>query len=157
MSTEELQILHAKVWAFRREMADVWPTPPPIDAAAFAVTEAGEAIDAELRTRGGYARNNVKEPDLFGELADWALMLLTTLEPDCEIDHWAMHVQSTLPEMNYETGYVYWLLANNTRSFADSNIVGILHAIAVYPGMDLTAELDKRMNHIRAKHTPPAG
>jgi hypothetical protein len=156
MTTEEIQTLHAKVWAFRAELADVWPTPPPLDAAAFAVTEAGEAIDAELRTRGGYARNNAKEPDLFGEMADWALMLLTTLGPDYEIDHWATHVMSDLPAMNYDTALVYWSLSVGDYK-VDSNITGILHAIAAYPGMDLAAELDKRMKRIRSKHLPTAG
>lgn len=151
MKTEQMQELHQRVWTFRASMADVWPTPSPIDAAAFAVTEAGEAIDAELRTRGGYARNNAKEPDLFGELADWALMLLTTLGPNYKIDRWASHVKPTLPAMNYETALVYWSLSEDIANIA-SNITGILYAIAAYPGMDLAAELDKRMARIAAKH-----
>jgi hypothetical protein len=151
VNTNQLQALHANVWAFRHEMTDVWPTPPPIDALAFAVTEAGETIDAELRTRGGYARNNVKDPDFYGEMADWALMLLTALGPDCDIDHWSVQVPSVLPDMNYETAFVYWYLASNGLLDV-SRVVGIVHAVAAYPGMDLPAELDRRMARIRAKH-----
>ena len=62
-------------------MQDVWPTPDPLDALRFSFCEAGEAMDAYLRTKGGYARNNVKEPDLYGEMADCALMLFTALGP----------------------------------------------------------------------------
>ena len=152
MTTAELQALYDKTWALRAEIVETWPTPPPLDAAEFSCTEACEALDADLRTRGGYARNHAKEPDLFGELADWAMMLITTLGPDCVIDHWSEHVPSILADMNYETAFVYWYLTSGKLDV--SRIVGILHAIAAYPGMDLPAELDKRLAKIKAKHGP---
>ncbi len=37
------------VWDFRESAAAWWPTPAERDALRFAFTEAGEAIDAELR------------------------------------------------------------------------------------------------------------
>ena len=70
------------VWDFRREMGEAWPTPHQGDALRFAFTEAGEVLDAWLRWKGGYARNNNgKSMDVLDELSDVAMMLITALGP----------------------------------------------------------------------------
>ena len=78
-----LQPLHELVWSYRNdpELAAVWPTPPPDVALAFAFTEAGEAVDAWLRTDPRWARNNHKAHDEQEEWAD-CLMMLATAMPD---------------------------------------------------------------------------
>ena len=73
------QDLHDLVWRYRDELAEWWPTPPTDHALAFAVTEAGEAIDAWLRTFPEYARNNDKHHEELDEWADCAMMLVTAL------------------------------------------------------------------------------
>ena len=78
----ELAACHALVWAYRRELGAVWPTPGRVDALRFAVTEAAEALDAWLRTNPAYARNRAREMDVLDELADCAMMLLTALGPE---------------------------------------------------------------------------
>jgi hypothetical protein len=52
-NVETLQQAHAELWGFRAEMGDAWPTPDTLDALRFAVTEAGEALDAWMRARFG--------------------------------------------------------------------------------------------------------
>ena len=52
------------------------------------------------------------------------MMLITTLGPDCVIDHWSEHVPSILADMNYETAFVYWYLTSGKLDV--SRIVGIL-------------------------------
>ena len=56
-----LELLHAIVWDFRDEMEGVWPCPNKYDSIRFAVTEAAEAIDADLRENSEYARNHAKD------------------------------------------------------------------------------------------------
>ena len=150
-TTAELQALHAELWAFREEMAGVWPTPEPLDSLRFSFTEAGEAMDAYLRVKGGYARNHAKEPDVLGELADCAMMLMTALGSDYEFDRWSTAIPSTLEDIGSEIG-VTMLMATTKWRYCESPITGTLWAIAQYPGMDLPTELRKRMARIRAKH-----
>ena len=76
-TTKILQQAHAELWAFREEMADAWPTPDTLDALRFAVTEAGEALDAWMRAnRPQYARNRERldwDGAVLDELAEVAL------------------------------------------------------------------------------------
>lgn len=67
------------VWSYRNRLSDVWPTPPPLDCLRFAVTEAAEVIDAELRQNPIYARNNDKDLDPLDEVADCLMMLCSTM------------------------------------------------------------------------------
>lgn len=67
---------------YRARLSNVWPTPPPLDALKFAVTEAAEVIDAELRTNPSYARNNDKDLDPLDEVADCLMMLVTAMDSD---------------------------------------------------------------------------
>ena len=73
------------VWRYRDLLHDVWPTPPPDVALAFAVTEAGEAVDAWLRTEPRWARNNDKAHDEADEWADCLMMLVTAAERDSNL------------------------------------------------------------------------
>lgn len=57
----------------------VWVTPPPEDCLAFAVTEAGEAVDAMLRQKPEYTRSHDKKVSLEHELGDMAVMLASYL------------------------------------------------------------------------------
>jgi hypothetical protein len=153
---ESIQALHAKVWTFRADMADVWPTPGPLDALRFATSESGEATSDYLRVVGGYARNNHHEPDVLGEAADCAMMLMTALGPDENY-----HAYWPLWEQYYDLGIaVDWLadwcggLANKCAGKSNwrKSALSALATIDAMPGMDLAAELDKRLARIKAKH-----
>ena len=61
-------------------------------------------MDAFLRTKGGYARNNVKEPDLYGEMADCALMLFTALGPSYQFPPWIRLGFADLDSIAYDVG-----------------------------------------------------
>jgi len=156
------QDLHSKVWAFRNEMAPVWPTPNTLDALKFCVTEAAEALDADLRINGGYARNHTKEPNLYGELADCALMLLTALGPDWDnvpdIFDAIDEAQWPLDELvgNCADALYWYHISEQGRApdgWVFEEIVKALIAIRYYADdFNLEAELDKRMARLRAKH-----
>ena len=62
--------MHRLVWQFREDTADVFPVPSQHDSLRFAVTEAGEALDAHLRNNGTYKRNRDKDHSENRELAD---------------------------------------------------------------------------------------
>lgn len=57
----------------------IWVTPSPEDCLAFAVTEAGEAVDAMLRQNPAYTRSHQKGASLEHELGDMAVMLASYL------------------------------------------------------------------------------
>lgn len=79
LTKTDLCALRDLVWGYRRRLAHVWPTPPPLDALRFASCEAHEALDAWLRNQPGYNRNNDKALSVEAELADCAMMLVTAL------------------------------------------------------------------------------
>lgn len=156
MTAEELQALHAELWAFRAEMDanTAWKTPPVLDALRFAVTEAGEAMDAWLRVHGGYARNHEKQPDVYGELADCAMMLMTALGPEwkhdgtCETEYPCLDIAiDSLVEWIAPAPWAY-RCGESWTPFA----AGGMRDIALTPGMDLPTELRQRMERIRTKH-----
>lgn len=77
------------------EGAGVWVTPPPEDCLAFAVTEAGEAVDAMLRQKPEYARSHDKKVSMEHELGDMAVMLASYLiqgELPNDEDEWPSYV-----------------------------------------------------------------
>lgn len=80
------------VWRAREVLAVQWPTPDVVDAARFAVTEAGEVVDALLRRKAVYRRNVTKPADWEGEVADTLLMLLTVMGPK-----WTGPYQDVMP------------------------------------------------------------
>jgi NTP pyrophosphatase (non-canonical NTP hydrolase) len=72
--------LQEQVSAFRAQVEQWFPTPSPRDSMAFIVTEAGELLDAMLKS--GYAdaeylRNRPQEKDLETELGDLLFMTIT--------------------------------------------------------------------------------
>ena len=84
-----LNHLHNIVWDFRDEMDGIWPLPDKYDSIRFALTEAAEAIDAELRDNPFYKRNREKHMTIDHELAQCFLMIMTALGdemPDYVID-----------------------------------------------------------------------
>ena len=77
--------LRDMVWEVRKYLGDNWPTPNTEDSLAYAVTEVGEAIDADLRSRRpDDKRNNNRNVSVEHELAQAAMMLLTALGPEWE-------------------------------------------------------------------------
>lgn len=76
--------LSETVWTFRKDYEKYWPTPNKLDSLRFAFTEIAEAIDADLRGNITYRRNNQRNPSVEEELADCAIMLITSL-PNVEV------------------------------------------------------------------------
>ena len=82
MNITDIQTLHSLVWSYRNRLSSLWPTPSCADSLAFAFTEIGEAVDAQLRQNPVYNRNHDKNVDVESELADCLIMLLTALGSD---------------------------------------------------------------------------
>lgn len=163
-----LQQAHAELWAFRDEMGDAWPTPDTLDALRFAVTEAGEALDAWMRAnRPQYARNRERldwDGAVLDELADCAMMLLTAVGPDLPngfIGDWPI-------PFDWDIDWIVWQASRRLASGNDpferedneliqfSARLHVVWGIAAYPGMDLLPRLRSRYARIRAKHGRPA-
>ena len=158
ITREELQELHKELWALRDELEPNFPTPPPLDALRFSVCEYSEALDAYLRIKGGYKRNHAKEPDIYGELADCALMLMTALRKQrlwinrspvwevhdlpFELSCLASELGTVLFECQVEGHWTY--LAEMA-----------LYRIATVPDMNMLVECRKRMAGWRAKWGKP--
>jgi hypothetical protein len=151
---DELQTLHGELWALRDAVEDNFPTPTTLDALRFAVTECGEALDAYLRTKGGYSRNHEKLPDIYGELADCALMLMTALGR--EYRHGGFGVATPKDIGSAIDNLTFWAsraLINHKANLHDEHgsAVIALAIIASAPGMDFAAELRKRMAKWQAR------
>jgi len=162
-----LQEAHSRVWTFRRKYSKWWSTPDALDSLRFAYTEAAEALDAHLRQKGGYARNNEREQDIVSELADCAIMLLTALGPNYEFR--PMNVTYSNPSEEYldwiagDVGaslaaYKRWEAITRkhgrdaNRHIYEEGILLALGFIVNYPGMDLVPMIDARLERIRRKH-----
>jgi len=151
-----LKECHAMVWATREKLADVWPTPDTLDSLRFAVTEAGEAMDAWLRDKGGYARNTDKQHSVNAELADCAMMMLTAMGETFSIPPSYLK----FPRTGLEE--IIWCVSIAAYSFAATNCdTGIawsnrgLIEILRYPDLDLRTELSARLERIERKHGQP--
>lgn len=154
--TETLRTAHGLVWTARAELEPYWPTPNTQDALLFALTELGEAVDADLRTNGDYARNRDKSLSVLDELADCAMMLLTAMGPEArlsevnigEMTHaWTMYASELAGVMQMYPG----------GGWADYNMTLLLARIATHPGMQLTQRLTARLERIKAKRLPDLG
>jgi len=84
---EAYKMLADKVIETRAKVAHNWPTPDQKDSVLYAITEAGEALDAYLRVkRSGDARNHERERSVGRELAPCLMMLLTAQPSFVDID-----------------------------------------------------------------------
>jgi len=79
VSNLDVMGLHKKVWVWRREVEEFFPTPTSLDCIDFAFTEAAEALDADIRKNAGYKRNSQKAHSIEQELTQCALMLLSAI------------------------------------------------------------------------------
>lgn len=146
--TESIRESHAIVWRYRDELQDVWPTPPRDDALRFAVTEVGEAMDAWLRLRGGYARNNDKTLSVEDELADCAMMLLTAVGPEWA-EEWKVALNYPQRNLDVIVARVLESLYPGTSQLWLDRALG---EIAAYIGeRELPARITARLERIKAK------
>lgn len=162
-TTKVLQQAHAELWAFRDEMGDYWPTPDTLDALRFAVTEAGEALDAWMRAnRPQYARNRERldyGEAVLDELADCAMMLLTAAGCNHAVDTWwndkpfSWDVDTITKNV---VDQLFGFPGDKSKEFTDfaDDCVWVTWGIATYPGMDLLPRLQSRYARIRAKNKP---
>lgn len=151
--TETVYHCHAIVWDMRRTLAHVWPTPNAQDSIRFAATEAGEALDAYLRTRPEFSRNRQRDHDELDEWADCAMMLLTAISPD-----YIYLGESPLP-VSGDPRTRDELVADVTdmlryRYQSPLFMLRAVGSIAVLPGMHLPTRLRSRLARIRERVAP---
>jgi len=143
--------LHQLVWDLRRDISSTWPTPITQDCLRYSFCEAAEAMDNWLRLqRPNDARNHARvviEGDIYIELADCAMMLLSALGEvwNDSWDKWEYKRAGTLDDICRGVG---WLLAMSHPS----TVLWVLDLIINYDGMDLEFELVRRLDMIRRKH-----
>lgn len=150
MNQEQLQDLHKLVWDFRGMASEFWPTPEPDDALRYAFTEAGEAIDADLRAkRPSDKRNNDKNHDRLDEWADCAIMLLTALPEWAAVDWYPAHLSAPTDEM------ICLRVVNHMANPSGvGNVQWTIVAISQIPGIDLHRRIVRRLLRITYKHVP---
>jgi NTP pyrophosphatase (non-canonical NTP hydrolase) len=144
--------MHAMVWDLRSRISDKWATPERQDCLRYAFTEAGEAMDAYLReTRAGDSRNTFRQPNVYEELADCVMMLLTALGPEYDED-WEQTCPTdrdlvwTLDEV---CGHVGGLL----EYYSPFQTVYVVNMIKVcFGGVNMSEALTARLERIEAKH-----
>jgi len=148
-----LQPLHELVWSYRNdsELAAVWPTPPPDVALAFAFTEAGEAVDAWLRTDPRWARNNHKAHDEQEEWAD-CLMMLATAAPDGMATHVHPAFADTVEELARMVMRAWSAHAMGRIDTVDTISMAAATIAAYLGGMNHLAQVRARLERIRTKH-----
>lgn len=145
------------VWNFRHEVEAYWPTPDPEDSFRFAFCEAAEAMDAKMRQNLIYQRNNVDESSedkLLDELADLAMMLLTTLGSERRIyrpQHNLKENLDTICRMVADV-WIAWELRRVNPMRWVGLVITLVTIIGNYPGMNLEERLQARLDRIRAKH-----
>lgn len=148
--TDTLRTCHATVWQYRAELESVLIPVPRDHAILFALTELGEAADAELRTMPQYARNHSKDLNMLDELADFAFDLLTAMGPEPRVTDIGVGTM-THTWQEYVTGIAGVMQMTPGSAWADYNLTQLLARIATHPGMDLPTRLTARLERIRAK------
>lgn len=164
--TDTIQQTYTDVWQWRGRSAAWFVIPDTSDALAFAVTEAGEAVDAWLREIGpgkGYKRNHAKAGQMWDELGDCFFMCATALGPGCEYWNYAVGFHTTPRSLARTTK----LLADAWEAFTDEQrnpitcafaISGVrmamfeIAALFIDNGHDLRATVQARMKRLTANH-----
>lgn len=147
---ELAQRLTAAVWATRDRLGDRWPMPEPHDSLRFATCEAAEVLDAWLRSIPEYRRNNPKAPDLRGEVADTAIMLITALnrEPPADLIELDFDAQRLMDKL---AGYCASALVEARRWKAHTNIcLALSCCVGLVPDLDVA--VTERLARIAEKH-----
>ena len=143
---EQLKALHKMVWEWRSEMEPHFPTPGRVDSLAFAVTEAAEALDAQLRQNPIYRRNNEKAHTVERELTQCAMMLLTAIPKTWE--GWAISAIG-----KWELKSIVGRVAEHYAwGCSPESLIFTLYGISTIVNLNetLPAELDR----MRAKYKP---
>ena len=152
------------LWTKRREIEDRWPTPDQGDSFLFAVAELGEVVDAHMRTKGQYVRNNEHLRAVQDEMADVAMMLLTALGDDPEwpgmddmpdtFESFGIgEIVSTMSEVMAWYTYADDVDVDSIMSY---QIVWVLSGLYVYfeaRGETLASAVSQRLARIEAKVT----
>lgn len=141
---------HALVWQYRSKLDSVWPTPPPLHAIMFAVTELGEMVDAEMRTYPEYKRNNEREVEEFDEAADVAMMLLTAVPSLDEKNVRNYYYTSTSSLATKVTSAWSFMSTGHTRSAEDEALMAV-GMIADMEGMDLPKRIQDKLERTSKK------
>lgn len=155
-----LQECHSIVWKYREELKDVWPCPNPLDSVRFAVCEACEALDADLRLNGEYARNNDKALSVEDELCDCLMMLLTAVGKDSEtmgdmFAVWSYYDPPTLDTIVVSAANILRVCGRRgyDRTWRERAWQAAADIVELVEG-DVTARLTARMERIKAKRLP---
>ncbi len=139
---------HREVREFRAEMELYFPTPSVDDCLAFAVTEAGEAVDAVLRTNSIYKRNDKdKRHSETGELSQCAMMLLSAI-PGARLDLGGLPTIDKPWKLSRIVQYV-------AAAWVQSTDRSILYAVAAIASrIELLPCLRFELSLLRQKHRP---
>jgi hypothetical protein len=164
--TDTIVATYQDVWAWREQSAAWFVIPDTSDALAFAVTEAGEAVDAYLREIGpdkGYKRNHVKDADLWAELGDCFFMCTTALGPSptetikrtelpdqCELWDIAVSVDKAWQTIKRWT----FTGRKDNLTWFDWTVTAMYQIAMLFSthGHDLRATVQARMHRLEAKH-----
>lgn len=161
-----LQELWSRVEEFRHMMRrTAWVHPDPDDCLRFAVTEVAEALDAWLRVKGGFARNRTGDKDVHAELADCAIMLLSAVRYP---DHLELmeakpkHIDAIVSLVGevFDNTYELTLPPREKQWERQGQYYPLNYALSsiyTYEGMELEAEIDRRLARIAHKHGQPPG
>lgn len=146
-----------------RQEIPKWPRPPVSDDIPFAITEAGEDIDADLRKNPQYSRNHTRAMDQAREAAQCYMMILDALsgilidgeQPPTEADPARLEIYMLISllaraGMAWEAGQIGTTIQalRSARHQAEERI----RHLGADPHAALAAEHDR----IRAKFGPDA-
>lgn len=138
---------HRLVREFREDMHLYFPAPSREDCMAFAVTEVGEAVDAVLRQNPLYKRNNSKRHNVEAELAQTAMMLLSTIPFSYINTDWLPR-----PEERWELKYIAQRVVEAWALGSYRSIIFAVATIATH--IDLLPALRFELSLLRQKHLP---
>jgi hypothetical protein len=144
----EIIATHRIVWQYRNKLERVWPTPGRIDSLRFAFTEAGEAMDAELRKVPQYARNDTRNMSVIEELADCAMMLCTALP-----EHYRF---AELPDVSVKTldGVCFAVAEALLTGEVLEALVLIVTYLQTHYSASMATWVEARLKRIQRKVTP---
>lgn len=162
--TKTATICQSVVWTYRGVLEKVWRTPTVGDALGFAITEIGEAKDAELRLKD-YARNNDKSLSVEDELADCLLMLITALGKDHQFGDLPLPLLVTLEDIAVDVAFaayfeslirepLYVRFTLHPMREWQPNALEAISTILHFPDMQLPGRLISRLIRIKHKQLP---
>lgn len=146
---------HQLVWTWRSHIEEHFPAPTRHHSLLFAVTEAGEALEAILRQSNRYKRRSQKKHSEITEWTQCAMMLLTALGPELPASQHTYYLVFDVESLVLGVSTALWRYqAGNYEKDCLNALASIIRYLHDQFTVDLRYTLEEELARLSLIHVP---